>query len=122
MPPGISNSDKTVAPPPGSQFASLDSLSGSSQPHLTPNQRAWRRFGRNRPAVISAWLLSAILLLVIAWPICLNLAAFAGPRGVAFSKDFQPEKLSEEQFHPPSAKHWFGTDVHGRDLLSRVLY
>jgi peptide/nickel transport system permease protein/oligopeptide transport system permease protein len=35
---------------------------------------------------------------------------------------FLPEQLSDDQFQPPSLKHWFGTDVHGRDLFSRVLY
>jgi peptide/nickel transport system permease protein/oligopeptide transport system permease protein len=30
--------------------------------------------------------------------------------------------LSDAQFEPPSAGHWCGTDVHGRDLLSRLVY
>ncbi len=89
---------------------------------LSPNQRAWRRFQRNRPAIISAWLLALIVLVVIAWPVALKIASFAGPKGVAFSQNYQPDKLSDDQFLPPSAKHWFGTDVHGRDLLSRALY
>src|SRR5437016_4401200 len=81
--------------------------------------QAWRRFRRNRPAVISAWTLTVIALLVVGWPICLHLARFTGPKGAAFSKNYQPEQLSEAQFQPPNFKHWFGTDVHGRDLLSR---
>ena len=28
---------------------------------------------------------------------------------------------SDAQFHAPSDKYWFGTDVHGRDLFGRVL-
>lgn len=35
---------------------------------------------------------------------------------------WSPVGLSETQFHAPDSKHWFGTDVHGRDLLSRVCY
>ena len=31
-----------------------------------------------------------------------------------------PNAISEAQFQPPGGPHWFGTDVHGRDLLSRV--
>src|SRR6266699_2234973 len=86
------------------------------------SEGGWRRFQRNRPAIISAWLLALIVLVVIAWPAALKIASFAGPRGVAFSQNYQPDKLSDDQFLPPSAKHWFGTDVHGRDLLSRALY
>src|SRR5207245_9452350 len=54
-------------------------------------------------------------------PILLSLAGALGPAGRVVAQNYQPEKLSEDQFQPPSSKHWFGTDVHGRDLLSRVL-
>ena len=75
--------------------------------HLSPNQRAWRRFVQNRPAFISAIVLAAIILLVLVWPFISPYSAIA---------------LSEAQSEPPSAQHWFGTDVHGRDLMARVFY
>src|SRR5215208_1484491 len=90
--------------------------------HLSPNQRAWRRFRRNRLAMVSVWVLAAVVTLVIAWPLVLKLASFTGVKGAAFARYYQPEKLSEAQSAPPSRQHWFGTDVHGRDLFSRVLY
>lgn len=75
--------------------------------HLSPNQRAMRRFMANRPALISAILLAAITLLVLLWPLVSPYSATA---------------LSEAHSEAPSAAHWFGTDVHGRDLMSRVFY
>src|SRR5437016_5014130 len=90
--------------------------------HLSPNQKAWRRFRRNRPAVVSAWVLATVLLVVVAWPAALKLASLAGSKGAHFSLQHDPDTLSDQQFQPPNATHWFGTDVHGRDLLSRVLY
>src|SRR5438445_7897092 len=98
-------------PSSGSQLSTLNSQLSSS-----PNQRAWRRFRRNRPAVLSARVLAVIVLLVIACPIGLKVASLTGPKGAAFSQNYQPEKLSDDQFQPPSARHWFGTDVHARDL------
>ncbi len=67
---------------------------------------AWRRFRRNHLAVAS----SIFLILVV-------LAVLAGP-GLS---PYPPNALSESQFLSPSWQHWFGTDVHGRDLLARVM-
>jgi peptide/nickel transport system permease protein/oligopeptide transport system permease protein len=89
---------------------------------LSPNQRAWRRFKRNRTAVAGAWFLLCLVLVVLAWPMALNLAPLTGSEGAAFAQRYQPEALSDAQFEPPNRAHWFGTDVHGRDVLSRVLY
>src|SRR6266576_2216574 len=36
--------------------------------HLSPNQRAWRRFWRNRLATGSGCFLLAIALLILIWP------------------------------------------------------
>jgi oligopeptide transport system permease protein len=73
--------------------------------HLSPNQRAWRRFRRNKPAVISLVFLAVLFLVVLAWPLI---------------APYSYDAVSDRQFEPPSAGHWFGTDVHGRDLLTRV--
>ncbi len=89
---------------------------------VTPGQKAWQRFRKNRPAVLSAWFLAALLALVVAWPVGLKVAAVCGPGGAQFARNHAPDQLTDDQFQPPSARHWFGTDVHGRDLFSRVLY
>jgi peptide/nickel transport system permease protein/oligopeptide transport system permease protein len=91
-------------------------------PHLCPNQRPWRRFRHNRPAVFSTWLLAFLLLGVIAWPISLKVASLSGAARASIAQRYEPNKLSDAQFQPPSLRHWFGTDVHGRDLFSRALY
>src|SRR6185503_7693735 len=74
---------------------------------MTPNQRARQRFRQNKLAVASAWVLVSVVLLILVWPL-------VAPH--------DPDALSDEQFRPPGLKHWFGTDVHGRDVFSRVLY
>lgn len=75
--------------------------------HSTPRQQAWRRFKHNRAAVVGGAFLFGLLLLALLGPWVCPWAADA---------------ISDAQFVPPSARHWFGTDVHGRDLLARVLY
>src|ERR1051325_8387983 len=72
-------------------------------PDLSPNQRAWRRFRRNRPAVVSLAFISLLLLAVVLWP---TAAA---------------NQVSDLQFHKPGGGHILGTDVHGRDLLERMI-
>ena len=91
-------------------------MSKPAAQNLSPNQRAWRRFQTNRPAVWSAWYLGALLVAIIAWPVVLKLA------GANFALIHDPDRLSDVQFAPPGAAHWFGTDVHGRDLFSRILF
>src|SRR5258706_253072 len=75
--------------------------------HLTPNQRAWRRFRRNHPAVASLAFLLLFLGAIMVWPV--------------FSKTL-PNTLSDAQFERPSSQHWCGTDIHGRDVLERIIY
>ena len=95
---------------------------GAGTPHLGPNQRAWRRFRRNRPAVLSFLGLLCLALIVLAWPILLTAAAHSGPDAARWAQRLQPDQLSDDQFQPPTWTHLCGTDVHGRDLLSRILY
>lgn len=91
-------------------------MSDEIQQHSSPNQRAWRRFKKNRPAVLSAWFLAFLLIAIAAWPIVLKIA------GAHFAQLHNPNQLSDAQFSPPDAQHWFGTDVHGRDIFSRLLF
>jgi oligopeptide transport system permease protein len=74
---------------------------------LTPNQRVWARFRQNRPALLSAIFLGLLALAVLCWPLV---------------APYRPERSYAGQFRAPDLQHWFGTDVHGRDLLTRVLF
>ncbi|HBR93959.1 MAG TPA: peptide ABC transporter permease [Opitutae bacterium] len=71
----------------------------------SPNRRAWLRFRDNRPAMGASVFLIALVLLAVCWPWVSDLG----------------NQHSDAQFAKPSARHWFGTDVHGRDLFGRVM-
>jgi peptide/nickel transport system permease protein/oligopeptide transport system permease protein len=91
-------------------------MSEPTQQQISPGQHAWRRFKKNHAAVLSAWYLAVLLLAIGAWPAILKMS------DAPFSQIHNPDHLSDAQFLPPGAQHWFGTDVHGRDVFSRVLY
>lgn len=74
---------------------------------LSPNARAWAAFRANRAAFAGCWMLLLIIIVTLLAPCFLPLS---------------PNVLSETQYAPPSTVHWCGTDAHGRDLLSRILY
>ena len=67
---------------------------------------AWSRLRRNRTAMIALVLLTAIVIAAIVGPWCF---------------DYRPAETSKAQFHSPSLAHPFGTDLNGRDVLSRTL-
>jgi ABC-type dipeptide/oligopeptide/nickel transport system permease subunit len=91
-------------------------MSELTSQHLSPEQRAWRRFKKNRAAMLSASFLVLLLIAIVAWPVALKVS------GAHFAQLHNPNELSDAQFMPPDAQHWFGTDMHGRDLFSRVLF
>src|SRR5437868_3990133 len=107
---------------PSAQTGELAAPNGPGAEVLTPNQRAWRRFKRNWPAWWSMWVLAILIALAAAWPLGLKLTSSLGGRAAFLARQLQPDRVSDAQFQPPNPAHWFGTDVHGRDLLSRMLY
>ena len=91
---------------------SLTFPEAAALPDLLPpvRQRGWvRNFVRRNPAIVAGGaLLAAIALMAIAAP----LLGTADPTAIAPSR----------RLRLPSAAYWFGTDMLGRDLYSRVLY
>ena len=71
---------------------------------------AWRKLRRNRAATLSACVIAAMAVLVIA-----------GPWLARFAYDFAD--FSNVMTAPSAATgHWFGTDTLGRDMFVRTLY
>lgn len=70
-------------------------------------RQAWRRLLANRMAVAGAVVVAVMAALALAAP-------FISPYGY--------DETSPAQYLPPSRPHPMGTDIHGRDLLTRVLY
>ncbi len=73
-----------------------------------PPRELWRRFRRNRLATVGL----VVIGLEVAAAVLAPLITFVDPGQVD----------SDASLSPPSAAHWFGTDLLGRDLYSRVVY
>jgi peptide/nickel transport system permease protein len=77
-------------------------------PRVRTTRRLWRRFARNRPALVGLLVAGVFVLAAALAP----LVAPADPNRTVFAEALQP----------PSPVHWLGTDDLGRDQLSRVIY
>src|SRR5216117_1874494 len=105
-----------------SSSADLVDVASQSEPHLIPNARAWRRVKRNKPAVAALVFIALVALTVLIWPWIASSPPNALPVSIrSWLPLYPPNAVSDAQFPPPGAQHWFGTDVHGRDLLARTI-
>ena len=77
-----------------------------ARPTITYAQDAWRRLRKNPIAMASIVLLVLMVVLVIF-----------GPLLCGWEYDYMQPTLKNL---PPSAEHWFGTDMLGRDIFARV--
>jgi len=104
------NGGETVAPPESLRGWLLsDRPQSRRQARLGRAYSAWRRFLRNRLAVVGLVIVVALVLVAI---FANQLAPYSPYIG-----DLRTTRLL-----PPSAAHWFGTDDQGRDILSRVVF
>ncbi|NNV06651.1 nickel transporter permease [Geobacillus sp. C56-T2] len=71
-------------------------------------KEAWRRFRKNKIALVGAGIVFFFILVAI-------LAPWLAPY------DYKDQQLAE-RLQPPSSEHWFGTDDFGRDIFSRIVY
>lgn len=68
----------------------------------------WRRYRRNKLAMVGLAIVTMLVIIAIIEP---------------FITPYNPfEQNLVNVLQPPSAQHWFGTDVLGRDLFSGVIY
>lgn len=77
-----------------------------ARPSTSYWQDAWRRLIKNKLAM-----LGLIFLLLLGF------MAIFGPILSPYSVKIQD---LPNQYQPPSAEHWFGTDSHGRDVFTRT--
>lgn len=90
------------------------SVLAGSTPSVIPDSRSesfaaigWRKLRKNPPAIAGLIFLIFMLLVTIVGPIV---------------SPYKIEQTSASQFQPPSMEHWFGTDLHGRDVMTRVMW
>jgi peptide/nickel transport system permease protein len=77
----------------------------------------WRRFRRDRVALVSLAFIALLIVVAIAAPLVVKLLGLPGP-------DVQNSNLTNQFGSPlgPSLAHPFGVDQLGQDVASRVIY
>jgi peptide/nickel transport system permease protein len=74
---------------------------------FNPKRDAWRRYRRNRAAMVG-----------LVWAALLTLCALFAP----WIQRYDPKAIDPiNSLATPSGKHWFGSDLLGRDQWSRII-
>jgi peptide/nickel transport system permease protein len=77
-------------------------------PASAAQRLVWRRLRRN-------WLSAGALVLIILMMLAAALAGWIAP--------YEPDATdADAALQAPSLHHWLGTDIYGRDLLSRIIF
>ncbi|MBR0140186.1 MAG: ABC transporter permease [Firmicutes bacterium] len=74
----------------------------------SPAQQIWRSLRKNKSSMISLYFIIFLILVAMTANLWLD-------PDLVYNQ-------TKERKQPPSAKHWFGTDIYGRDIFARVVY
>ncbi len=102
-------------PPAGTGFDLVES--GEDIVARSPLQLFWRRFRKDRVALVSMGFVVFLVIVAIAAPLIVKILGLPGPY-------VQNLNLTDEFGSPlgPSGAHPFGVDPLGQDVMSRVIY
>jgi peptide/nickel transport system permease protein len=111
----MSVSAAPVVPGTGAGLEFLET--GAEIAARSPVQLFWRRFRRDRVALVSLGFIAILIALAIAAPLVVSVLGLPGP-------NTQNLNLTDQFGAPlgPTAAHPFGVDQLGQDVLSRVIY
>ncbi len=82
-------------------------MTSSTSQNRSPGRELWHRFRANKVAFGASVALVLLVLSCFLLPLCIPYSPIDGNL--------------EQGVQPPSNQHWMGTDIQGRDLLSRIL-
>lgn len=94
------------------QARALGAQNALGRPTRSFWQDAWLRLRRDRLALVAGVIFGLLCLMALAAPLISE-----------YVTGYDPNKISlREQYEPPSARHWFGTDEYGRDYFTRIVW
>jgi peptide/nickel transport system permease protein len=104
-----------LLPTPGSGLELLEPIGEVTA--RTPAQLFWRRFRRDRVAIVSLLFICFLIVVALAAPLIVEVLGLPGP-------NVQNPNLTDSFGSPlgPSSAHPFGVDQLGEDVMSRVIY
>jgi len=75
---------------------------------ITPSMIFWQKFKKQKSAMVAGIFILFLVLVAIFAPLIAPYDPYATDYGQAMM--------------PPSPQHWAGTDIYGRDILTRIIY